>query len=88
MLLTTVPVASFDEACERVRWYSLRWGIEVFHRVLKSGCRVEDRQLGDAESIKKCLAIDKVVAWRIHLLTKLGRETPNLPCDVLLSEDE
>jgi len=88
MLLTTVPVTSFEEACERVRWYSLRWGIEVFHRVLKSGCRVEDRQLGDAESIKKCLAIDMVVAWRIHLLTKLGRETPNLPCDVVLSEDE
>jgi len=88
MVLTTVPVTSFEQATERVRWYSLRWGIEVFHRVLKSGCRIEDRQLGDAESIENCLAIDMVVAWRIHLLTKLGRETPDMPCDVILTENE
>jgi len=88
MVLTTVPVTNFSDACERVRWYSLRWGIEVFHKILKSGCRVEDRQLDDAESIKNCLAIDMVVAWRIHLLTKLGRETPNVPCDAVLTEDE
>jgi hypothetical protein len=88
MLLTTVPVSSFENATERVRWYSLRWGIEVFHRVLKSGTRVEDRQLGDAETIKNCLALDMVVAWRIQWLTKLGRETPEMPCDAILTEDE
>jgi hypothetical protein len=88
MLLTTVPVTNFEQACERIRWYSLRWGIEVFHRVLKSGARVEDRQLGDAESIQNCLAIDMVVAWRIHWLTKQARETPKMPCDVILCEDE
>lgn len=88
MLLTTVPVTSFEEAIERVRWYALRWGIEVFHRILKSGCRVEDRQLDDAESIKNCLAIDMVVAWRIHWMTKLGREAPDVPSDSILSEDE
>lgn len=88
MVITTVPVNNAQDACERVQWYSLRWGIEVFHRVIKSGCRVEDRQLCDAESIKNCLAIDLVVAWRIYWLTKLGRETPNVPCDIILSEDE
>jgi hypothetical protein len=88
MLLTTVVVEGFESAVERVRWYALRWGIEVFHRVLKSGTRVEDRQLGDAQSIKNCLAVDMVVAWRIHWLTQQGRETPEMPCDVVLSEDE
>ena len=73
MLLTTVATLNFEEACERLRWYTLRWGIEVYHRTLKSGCQVEKRQLGNADSIEACLAIDMVVAWRIFHLTKLGR---------------
>ena len=82
MLLTTVPVGSFDDAGERLRWYALRWGIEVYHRTLKSGCRIEDRRLATADRIEACLAIDMVVAWRVYLLTKQGRETPDVPCDM------
>ncbi len=88
MLLTTVPVASFDDATERLRWYTLRWGIELFHRILKSGCRIEDRLLDDTESLKKCLALDLIVAWRIHVLMKASRETPDVPCTGFLEEDE
>lgn len=88
MLLTTAPVASLEDACQRLRWYALRWGIEVYHRTLKSGCRIEDRRLEEADRIEACLAIDMVVAWRVYLLTKQGRETPDIPCDVFLSEDE
>ena len=82
MLLTTVPVAGLDDAIERIQWYTRRWGIEVFHRILKSGCRIEDRQLGTADRLETCLAIDMVVAWRIHYLTWLGRATPEVPCTV------
>jgi hypothetical protein len=88
LLLTTVEVTSFEHATERLTWYTRRWGIEVYHRILKSGCRIEDRQLSTADRIENCLAIDMVVAWRIHWLTKLGRETPDLPCDVIFEEDE
>lgn len=88
MLLTTVETASFAEACERLRWYTLRWGIEVYHRTLKSGCQVEKRQFGNADCIEACLAIDMVVAWRIFHLTKLGRETPDVPCTVFFEEAE
>ncbi len=88
MLLTTVKTESLDDATERLRWYALRWGIEVYHRVIESGCRIEDRQLGSAERIETCLAIDMVVAWRIYWLNKQGRETPDLPCDVFPEEDE
>ena len=49
MLLTTVKVERFEEAQKRVEWYSGRWGIEVYHRTLKSGCRIQDRQLGTAD---------------------------------------
>jgi hypothetical protein len=88
MLLTTVAVSSFQEADERLRWYALRWGIELFHRILKSGCKIEDRLLDDAESLKKCLAFDLVVAWRIHQLMMASRETPNVPCSGFFEQDE
>jgi hypothetical protein len=86
MLLTTCPVDSFEAACEKLHWYALRWGIEVFHRTLKTGCRIEQRQLGAADRIEACLAIDLVVARRIFHLTKLGRETPDVPCTVYFED--
>lgn len=82
MLLTTVPVNSFEQATAKLMWYARRWGIEVLHRTLKSGCRIEHRQLGNAHRIEACLAIDLVVAWRIYYLNKLGREVPQAPCTV------
>jgi hypothetical protein len=88
MLLTSVPVASFNDAVDRLCWYAQRWGIELFHRILKSGCRIEDRLLDDTESLKKCLALDLIVAWRIHLLMKISRETPDAPCTQFLEDDE
>jgi len=88
MLLTTVPVTNAEQALERLRWYVQRWNIEVYHRTLKSGCRIEDRQLGGADQLESCLAIDMVVAWRVFHLTKLGRETPAVPCTVYFEEHE
>jgi len=88
MLLTTVEVHNLEQACERLAWYTRRWGIEVYHRTLKSGCRIEDRRLETAESLEACLAIDMVVAWRIYHLTKLGREIPDHPCTVFFEEAE
>jgi hypothetical protein len=88
MLLTSVEVSNFGQATEQLHWYTLRWGIEVYHRTLKSGCRIQDRQLNNADRLESCLAIDLVVAWRIYRLAKEGRETPNIPCDVFLSESQ
>jgi hypothetical protein len=88
MLLTTCPVASFEAAIEKLAWYTQRWGIEVYHRTLKSGCQIEARQLGNADRIEACLAIDLVVAWRIMHLSKLGREHPDVPCTLYFSDTE
>lgn len=88
MLWTTLEVKDFAQACQKLDWYTRRWGIEVFHRTLKSGCQMEPRQLGCADRIEACLAIDLVVAWRIFHLTKLGRETPEVPCTVYFEELE
>ena len=88
LLLTTLSVASFEQALERLMWYARRWGIEVLHRTLKSGCRIEQRQLGQADRLEACLAIDLVVAWRIYYLNKLGREVPEAPCTVYFEAAE
>jgi hypothetical protein len=88
MLLTTVEVSDFAQATQRLAWYTKRWGIEIYHRVLKSGCRIEDRRLGSADRLEACLAVDMVVAWRIYHLTKLGRETPDVPCTVFFEQHE
>lgn len=88
LLLTTVPVDSFADAQRVTTWYTRRWGIEVYHRILKSGLKVETHQLRTAERLETCLAVDMVVAWRIFNLTMLGREKPDLPCSVYFSEDE
>jgi hypothetical protein len=88
MLLTTCPVVDSAAATETLQWYALRWGIEIYHRTLKSGCRIEQRQLGSAASLEACLAIDLVVAWRIYHLAKLGREIPDVPCTVFFDEAE
>lgn len=88
MLLTTHEVPNCEWALEILRWYAGRWGIEVFHRVLKSGCKIETRQLAGADRLEACLAIDMVVAWRLFYLTKLGRETPDVPCSVFFEDHE
>jgi hypothetical protein len=88
MLLTTVPTDDFEAAVERLHWYVRRWGIEVFHRTIKSGCRIEDRRLNTVDRIKNCLAIDLVIAWRVFTLAMQARETPDAPCDTLLTPTE
>jgi len=88
MLVTTVATESFADAQKRVEWYSGRWGIEVYHRTLKSGCRIKDRQLGSADRIEACLGVDMVVAWRIYHLTMLGREVPDVSCTVFFKDIE
>jgi hypothetical protein len=57
LLLTTVSVHTVDDAIERVAWYVCRWGIEVWHRILKSGCRIEARQLATGERLQRCLTL-------------------------------
>jgi len=88
LLLTSVAVEDFSAACQRIEWYTKRWGIEVFHRTLKSGCKVEDRQLETVDRITACLGIDMVIAWRVYYLTMLGRQTPDVPCSVFFEEAE
>lgn len=88
MLITTMSINSFDEAVTVVQWYTCRWQIEIFFKILKSGCRMESRQLEEAERLKRLLVIYAIVACRVLFLTMVPREMPDIPCDVLLELEE
>ena len=88
LLLTNEAVATLDEACLRVAWYRKRWLVEIFFRILKSGCKVEALQLATVDRLERALALYLVIAWRILHLVTLGRDCPDLPCDVAFSAEE
>lgn len=88
LLLTSREVKSFEDAVQLLEYYLARWEIEVFHRVLKTGCRVEEIQLRDHQAVLNCVVMNMIVAWRILYLTHLGRECSDLPCSAVFAEAE
>lgn len=88
LLLTDLPATTLAEAERVLDGYTQRWLIEVYFRVLKSGCGVEKLQLETAERMQNALAVYQIVAWRVLLLTMLGRTAPNVSCETVLTEAE
>ncbi len=88
LLLTNISVDTLDQAIEKVRWYCLRWRIEVFHKVLKSGLKVEDCRLQTADRLIRYLSVMSIVAWRIFWLTLVSRISPNISCEIFLDAEE
>jgi len=88
LLLTTISFKSADDILNCIKWYCLRWRIEDWHRVLKSGCNAEELANKTAQRLKRAIAIKLVIAWRIMLMTLLGREAPDLPAEVMFSDLE
>lgn len=73
-LITNLPVASRKDAIEKLDWYAMRWKIETFHKILKSGCNAEKAKLRAAERLVKLIAVFCIVAWRVFWMTMLNRE--------------
>ena len=88
LLLSTWPVSTLKMARRLVGWYALRWGIECWHKVLKVVCGVERRQMKTAQALERALALDMIVASRVLLLSRLGKEHPELPAEVAYSPQE
>ena len=88
MLVTNLDVRDLEEAYEKVKWYSLRWRIEMFHKVLKSGFKVEDCRLAEASRLKRYLTVMSIVAWRLFAITLIARTDPSTPCNRLITEQE
>lgn len=84
MLLTTEVVAEVEMAATILRWYSYRWRVEEYHKLLKSGCQVERYRLA-AEGMKALLGFLSVIAAQLLRLTYLHRTQPNTPVELVLT---
>ena len=87
-LLTTQKIKTLEEAQEIARWYSLRWQIEVLHRVLKTGCRVEKRQLREMDRLKPMIALDLIVSCYLMGMVSHARSSPESLAREWLGEEE
>ena len=88
VLLTNLAVKNFESAAEKVRWYGKRWGIETWHKVLKSGCKVEDCLLEEAERLKRYLTLFSIIAARLLHVAHLARIEPDRPATQVFSAVE
>lgn len=88
LLITSLPIETFPEVCTVIDYYCCRWEIEVYFRVLKSGCKIEELQFEREDRLHVCLALYLIVAWRVLYVLMLGRECPKLRCDAVMSEAE
>jgi hypothetical protein len=87
-LVTNLPVTCKADAIEKLEWYALRWKIETFHKVLKSGCRAEDSKLRTAERLANLIAMMCILAWRVLWLTMVNRTSPELPAKLVFTDTE
>jgi hypothetical protein len=87
-LVSDLPIRSRKEAIEKLNWYAMRWKIETFHKILKSGCRVEDVKLRTAERLVNLIAILCLLSWRVFWMTMLNRATPEASPQMALTPTE
>ena len=88
LLITTLPIDTIEEILKVIDYYVSRWTIEVYFRVFKTGCQVEEIQLETMHRLKICLAFYRIIAWQVMYLTHLNRECPSMPCDAVFSDAE
>lgn len=88
MLLTSLPIENGVAARSVISWYCARWEIEIYFRILKQGCQIEELRLETDERLINCISIYMIIAWRIHIITMQSRELPDIPCNAVFSERE
>jgi hypothetical protein len=88
LLLTNLPVGDLEQVRQVIQYYCTRWMIEIFFRVLKSGCRIEERRFETLNRLLPCVAVYLIVAWRTLYVCRLGRSHPELDCSVVFEAAE
>lgn len=79
VLLTSEPAETFDDAWRIVGWYERRPLIEEYHKCLKTGCRVEQRQYRDGDRLAPVIGLLSVLAVRLLQLKTIARINPEQP---------
>lgn len=88
LLVTTLPIDTAEDVKNIIRYYTVRWMIEVFFRVLKSGCRVEARRFEHVDRELNFVAVSLIVAWRVLMACRLGRSCPDIDCEAVFEPSE
>ncbi len=88
LLLTSLPIDTIEQVEQILQYYAVRWMIEVYFRVLKTGCRVEGRLFEHVDRLLTCLAIYMIVAWRTLYVCRLGRSCPEISCEAIFEPAE
>jgi hypothetical protein len=88
MLLTSLPIDTLEQVRQIIQYYCVRWMIEIFFRVLKSGCRVEERLFEYMDRLLTCMAVYVIVAWRTLYVCRLGRSCPEIDCETVFEPAE
>lgn len=88
LLLTNLPLDTVEQVRRVIQYYCVRWMIEVFFRVLKSGCRVEERRFEQVDRLLSCLGVYLIVAWRTLYTCRLGRSCPETCCEAVFEPAE
>ncbi len=88
ILLTNLHVDSLAEAFDKVRLYSMRWNIELLHKIMKSGFAMEKAQLRDGEKLKKYITLKSILSWRIFWIARYLNEAKNKSCELVFSPHE
>jgi hypothetical protein len=86
--VTNLPIDSFDDVSNIISYYLCRWEIELFFKVLKSGCKIEERQLQTTERMKSLIAIFMVLSWRVMFTMMLGRVSGEMSCAGIFEDAE
>jgi hypothetical protein len=84
-LITNLPVRTAQEAVEKLGWYALRWKIEIFHKIMKSGCKAEEVKLRTAERLVNLLAVFCILSWRVFWITMSARASPTATPETALT---
>ena len=87
-LITNLSVNSLEAALEKIEWYALRWKIETFHKILKSGCRAEESKLRTTERLTRLVAVFCILGWRVFWMTMISRVNPEEPAQLLFTPME
>jgi hypothetical protein len=87
-LITDLPVRSSKDAVEKLNWYAMRWKIEVFHKILKSGCKAEESKLRTAERLANLIAVFCILSWRVFWMTMINRAVPDASPNLALTDVE
>ncbi len=87
-LITDLPIHSRSEAIEKLEWYALRWKIETYHKILKSGCKAEESKLRTAERLTRLLSVFCILGWRIFWMTMMNRAAPSVSASLVFTKLE